>query len=339
MTRQSTALVLVALLAGCDEGAPVSGGMDGGMIESAVASVSGFVWDPEAFWWTTAMCGQDCPFPPLTVPFVPSMIRSLINGSQVVLIDPATGMPASVAPELTTPNGDWHMNQVPSRPDPPFFMLAAPPAMGTDPVPNKSFGPPIPAAPDANYLPTLVLKPVVTRWTDCTFQSAPLASDAGILSALALYLTSQGTPTQVTDFIDPMKYGGVVITWMFIPGPPVLRVPAQGTQVTADAGTMYPIAWAPPGLGPPGLQSPRGFFVGATGGIGASVLLLPPAMGPTPVNFTFSDPVTDEASGRPWQFPSVPTIPVLPGVVLFNELPGLQPGSPPPPPWVCLGNI
>lgn len=312
-------------------------------VKTDITSIQGYVWDPEAFWHTVAMCGQDCPFPPLLIPGVPTIENAMVTGSQVVLFDPIAGKPTYQARALSNEQGGWYVEKVTARGDVPFLAVALPPDPAT-PALKETMPPFIPPVPQANYLPTVALKPIFTRFTKCLGQPTGVISDAGVLQAVAKYLTATGTPTTVPDLLDPAKFGGVLVTWMYLPGPPVLRVPAFATQFSAAEGRVLAIDWAPPDAPlPPEVkefQSARGYMVKGEdqpSPIGLSVTLLAPISGPpSPIAVTTSDPVTDEASGRPWMFPPLPPLIIAPGIISFLELPGAIPGSPPPPDWVCF---
>ena len=303
-------------------------------------TVSGFVWDPEAFMYSFFMCNPpppappSCFAPPVAVPGLPDFDLSVVSGAGAGLFDPLQPGTPVLASALTPVDGSWALTGVTTRSDVPFFPIASPPADATTALPS---GPPgYPTAPPAkNYFQSITFQPIDTQFTQCLSQADFLASDSGILQAVANYLTGNGTPTTAADFVDPTKWGGAAVVWLTQGG---VYVPAFGAMVQADQGTMYYIGWAPPGVLPPALgQSDRGFYVDHVGGdahapMGLAVLLLstPSATG---VNFTFSDDQTGD--GHPWAFPPFPTLPIPPGMVSFLNPPVLMPG-PPPPPFVCL---
>lgn len=302
-----------------------------------VANVAGFAWDPEAYWLSMAACGTSCPIPPITVPGIPIFDSSLVKGAIVNIFDPLNPpMPAGTAPP-TPAEGTWFLQGLPSRADVPFFTFTVhDPSAGT---PALRITPPLPPVPPAAYLPTLSVRPIVTRYTSCYGISADLISDKGIVQAVAKYLTSKGQSTTVPQLLDPTRFGGVVVFWNYVPGIPPLRVPAFGTDMQASVGRVLRLDWAPPGALPAAIQSDRGFFVDDTApvsGMGLTVTLLPPSPSPAPteVRFTAVDPQT--GGDHPYLFPPLPPIPVSPGFITFGQLPGIQLGSPPPPNWVCL---
>ena len=315
-------------------------------MKTNVTHVEGYVWDPEAFWLTVASCDptKGCTLPPIVLPGVPATERSEVAGAMVSLFDPLAdpaAPPQFVANAPTDQYGGWYMDKVTSRKGgPPFIPVAIPPAPGGTPL--KDNGPPfLDPIPPADYLPTMALKPIFTEYTNCLGQSVPIASDKGVLEAVAKYLTANGTTTTAADFIDPSKYGGVLIAWYYLPSDPPVRLPAFNTVLSTTAGTIYNINWAPPKALPPFMnQSTRGFFVdtSTTGSpFGLFVVTLPPLMGPpSPVSLTITDPITDAPTGRPWTFPDVPPQILPPGLISYLELQGNQPGRPPPAQWVCL---
>ena len=342
--RTPKLLTLAALLVaatGCEDelAAPDDGGVYSDA-SAANATIQGFVWDPEAYWLAFAACGQNCMLPPLLLSFSPLYQMAAVPNAVVGLFDPLQPTMPLAYPGAgpTATNGGYNITGVPIRSNPPFFPLVA----LVQPGPGSDGG-----APQVGYLPTLTMKPIATgKSTLCIDQSTLVASDSGVLEAVAKHLTATGKATTVADLLDPTKSGGVVIWWLWIPGNG-LRVPAFGTGMTADAGTTFNISWLPPGVGPPfitAIQSKRGFYVNSIGPMapgaapGLTVTVMPPLAGPPPsVTFTAVDPVTDMASGRPFMFPKLSGIQVAPGAVMFGELQALAPGaSGAPPDWVCL---
>jgi hypothetical protein len=301
--------------------------------------IVGSAWDPEAYFFGLASCGMNCPIPPLTAPGVPFFEGSVIAGANVSVIDVITGMPDAVA-ATTGPDGVWQVQNVTTRANPPMFTFNThdPASLNGKPA-LQPFGPPfLPAVPPGNYLPTFSLRPINTAWSQCLAQVAELVSTTGILQAVAKYRISKGMNTQVSDFSNPQKFGGVVVWWMYLPAGSPAQIPAYATRMTANVGQVLNIAWAPPGT-KGATQSARGFYVddGAPlSAIGATVTLLPTTSAPvTNVQFAGVDDITDAMSGRPWKFPPLPPVPVAPGVS-FGQLPGILDGAPAPSKWVCL---
>jgi hypothetical protein len=302
--------------------------------------VSGFSWDPEAFFMNLAFCGGPaCPIPPFLLDESPLYQRSAVRNATIAAFDPKVGAPA-VAPVRTDGLGMWTIPAVPSRTDVPYFITALP----TGELPTEVIGPPLPPVPQGGYVPTVTLRPVVTHNSVCAVQEAANLSTVGILDAVARYLTSKGTPTSVADFVNPAKFSNVVVFWLYQPGSPLLRVPADGTTIEASAGQVLHLEWAPPGVPPAELRSARGFMV-AEGSLvsplGLSVVLLRAGAGVPPVvTYSVRDPSSNEALSRPWFFPPI-VAPPTPGVVNFagNQLwRADQPNGPagPTPPMLCL---
>jgi hypothetical protein len=351
--RYSGALIGLVAFASCQDGkASQSDGAvfdyDGGI----GATVQGYTWDPEAFFYGLATCPPDpehCPYPPITIPKSPLFPRTIVTGAAVGLFDPAQPMrmmPLPFAAAATTgDDGSWQVARVPTRPGPPFFAVAA---VGDGGGLVPAMVPMLAPIPPAHYFPTFTLKPIVTGATTlCLDQATGLIGDSGILEAVARYLKSAGKKVSAADFIDPGKYGGVAVWWLYQAGPPVLRVPAFGAYVKADQGQSFSIYWMPPGAGPAAvsaIQSARGFFVNMAGASGpgldiaVTVVLLPPVNGPPAmVGFVPTDPVSDSTQGRPFTFPSLPpAMPIAPGIVSWGELQANTPDSPPPPDFVCV---
>ncbi len=333
---------LLLLLAACDfplprsdePGAKLPSTLTPAPVGEAVnegARVGGFLWDLEAYAYRFLTCAQPCELPPITVPGTPLFDWSQVKGAQVHLFDPASATPRYAAEAATGANGTFRVEHVETRVGPPYFPLLT--AAGAAQAVNQ--GPP--GLPPGKFLPTLSLRPVATGNSyECLMVSSLAASDAGVVEAVAKYLTAQGTVTTAADLVDPAKTGGLALWFLYMPGPSSLRVPAFGTAVKASAGQVLPINWAPPGVGPAPLQSARGFFVDAAAPVsamGITAVVLPPGP-PAPVQFTAQDSATD--MGRPWAFPPLPAMVVPPGVVSVGELPGLLPGGDAPPSWLCL---
>ena len=152
------------------------------------------------------------------------------------------------------------------------------------------------------------------------------------------------------DLLNPAKFHSVHYFWFYHPGHPALKAPADGVGLEASFGTVLPVDWAPPGLGPPNLQSTRGFIVDPSkpSPLGINVVVMP---NNGPVDFVNHYKVVDitgqantpenKAQLRPWFFQPIEGH-VIPGQVTFI---GLQvwystvataaPGYPPPP-SLCL---
>lgn len=330
--------------------------------------VSGFAWDPEAYYFTFLACNPApppappvCFAPPLLIPGFPSLEASVMQGAMVGLFDPAAAPPGPtyMIPAPTQADGVWQIGNVETRPAPPFLALgippndastalhvAPPPPPGTNLLPDGTVLPPPPPVPvAAAYLPTLTLQPIWTGHTQCMDEPAAEISTNGVLQAVA-----KNQSIAVTDLLDPKQHGGVAVVSLFFPTSGPDRVPAIGTIIQADHGTVYNISWQPPGTLPPlpdggTMQSDRGFFVPDPSKpgpppIGMAVVVLPPAQGPTPVQFTFTDPVTDPSQGRPLQYPPVPAQMLAPGTLSYLGVPA-NAGNPPPPtpPFLCLNPL
>jgi hypothetical protein len=285
--------------------------------------VTGYSWDPEAWLLSFLDCTQSClppipALPPLLLGNNPLFIRSVVGGTPVKMVDLDTGESTGVTEEVNSdPLGLWTHARVPSRARPYYPSSKGGGMLLPDPFPILS---PIPPA---TYLPTVSLRPVVTEVDDCMAIELPLASDKGILEAVAKHLTAKGTATEVSDLINPTRYAGVTVFWLFSPGISSLRLPAFGTTVEPSAGTVLNVNWAPPGLLPPSIQSTRGFFVddGApVSGMGIIAVLVPAgSTAPASVTYSFTDPVTDAAWGRPYRYQQIQQQP-LPGVITFASL-------------------
>ncbi len=339
--RTVCALLLAVVATGCTYELPTEG-VDGGATPRPVTRyaptvdpqtiVAGYVWDPEAYWVSLALCGPACPIPPLVMPGIPHFEAAVVRRAEVKLFDPLSNSATLSASAPSGAQGSYSVMGVPSRGDVPFFPTAV-----TPDAPAATDG----GAQPVTYLPTFTMRPVVTSWTQCLAISTVQASTIGILDAVAQAESQPGAPVAVADLVNPAKYGGVAVFWMYQPLGGSVRVPAFGTRMDANVGRVLLIDWAPPGVLPAAAkQSPRGFHVGAgpVSGFGISVVLLPPLAGPpAPVTFTPVDPVTDLPNGRPWKFPALPPTVIAPGMISFGELPGIPPGpAGAPPAWLCL---
>jgi hypothetical protein len=313
-----------------------------------ITRASGVAWDPEAFFFHLAQCdiafggrGQ-CPIPPFLSEGVPHYLRSMIRGANISTFD--AEVPGPIGTAVTTDNlGIWLLPTVPFRYGTPYFSLNT--GEGSVPPASEPLGPPLPLAPVSTYLPTLSGRPIFTGLSGtCTGLDNPHTARNGILEAVARHLTAQGTATTVDDLVNPARYWGAHVFWIYIAGNPVLRVPASGVALEASAGQIIALDWAPPGTLPaPPNQSTRGFFVtnGSISPMGVYMVLFP-NNGPPPANiqFRYKDTVTDPVSRRPWFFPNEPGS-IGPGIVIYHTnqmLYGAVPNhpSPPPPPFLCL---
>jgi hypothetical protein len=306
------------------------------------ATLTGFSWDPEAFFFNLAMCGgETCPVPPMVADGIPLLTFASVVGSSVMVLDPTadpTAPPAGVG-QPTAEDGLWRVTGVPQRTEVPFFV-----ATGLDPThtgtlldlpPEFPLWPVQVPKPKVSYLPTMTLRPIFTTASLCAWQEAAHISDNGILEAVAKYRSAHGTPTAVMDLIDPTKTGGVTIFWLFAPALtiPSIMVPAFDTTLEASAGTKYHINWAPPGTLPVEIQSERGFFVDDSvdrSGIGVIVVMLPADFHDPEVLYQVVDPINDPEHGRPYQMFPLPA-PPIPGMISYSSL-QLMPAGPLPDP-------
>jgi len=345
--RSGTVLAALLLGAGCESqsGAPaessfiprpkfVSVEAAGPIVDTT--RVTGYAWDPEAWLMSFIDCTQKClppipALPPLLLGNNPLFLRSVVVATPVSLVDVDTS--SDIKP-VTSPVlsgfelkesrpfefGLWTQPRVPSRKNLPYYPSS--PGGGLllpDPFVGPA-GPILSPIPAATYLPTVSLRPVMTETDDCMDVDIPMASDKGILEAVAKALTASGSSTTVADLTNPAKFSGVTVFWLYAPGFSSLRLPAFGTTIEASAGTVLNINWAPPGLLPPSIQSTRGFFVDTSSpvsGMGIAVVLLPAgSTPPAKVTYTVIDPVTDAPSGKPYTYQKIQAKP-LPGVISF----------------------
>jgi hypothetical protein len=311
--------------------------------------VTGFAWDPEAFFFSWATCGATaCPISPVLSDQSPLFRRSILQNAPVTLLDPVTSAPA-VTPTTTgsSPTGTFILDGVPSRASPPYFTFSVGTGAALPTTQPPGTPPTLPPIPTGNYLPTVNVRPIPTKYSICVFQEALHISDVGILDAVARYRSVvEGRPTTVADFVNPEKYAGVTVFWMFANAFPIIRAPASNTTVTASSGSVYHVAWSPPRPEiPAAIQSPRWYFVqggSPTSGLGITVILHTAGSAPPAVTYTPTDPVTDAAARRPYKFSTL-TLPVIPGVITFaafqfgpNVTPPFNPNEAAPADHLCL---
>ncbi len=289
--------------------------------------ISGLTYDPEALWYTYNACGPACADLPFGLAETPLLARALVQNSNVKILTNGVEVGAG----STGPMGSFDIVGVPTSLTSSSFMRAS----GGTPV--MYFGPPLPAAPPTTYVTTNVYRPMVTsRTSSCVLQYATAIGENGILDALARYRTSKGMTTTVANLLDKTKFAGVVIWWVYAPGPLFFLRPAPGATIQATAGTVYHLDWEMPGGGAGPLVSPRGFVVvdGPSSPIGLVAVVLP-ATATAQQTFTAVDTVTDEMMGRPWQLEPIKP-PVVPGQVTFGAVHFLPPFPVNPnPPGTC----
>ncbi|RKH74787.1 hypothetical protein [Corallococcus aberystwythensis] len=326
--------------------------------EGLTSRLSGFTVDPEAYFINLAHCAPppaQCPLPPLFAEFSPLLQRSVVRGALVTLQDtvpdPVTGRPPDPAPPIPSDaRGLWTLPKVPTRKGAPFFVLSVGQGTLANDVPPPF---PLPPVAEGNYLPTLTIRPVVPAHSACVGLEALQMSDKGVLEAVAKYLTAiDGAPVTVPDLLNPGRFGGITVFWLYRPGFPAFRVPAANTTVEASSGRVLNIEWAPVGALPPPLapfQSTRGFFIAPTppGGqpapnssLGLVAIVHPPLMGPPgTVTYTAKDATTSVPDNRPWSLMPL-ALPQIPGLVTFAGLqmaPAVPSTTPQfPPPSTCL---
>lgn len=307
---------------------------------------SGYAWDPEAFFFSLQSCVTSCGDPAVTDNASYHFRRAQVSGAAVSLYNPAT-LASVVTSDPSGDDGFWTTAAAPSGDTVYFPSVTAVPVPSlphrADPgYPASSTSPGDPPVPAAPYLATATLRPVALTQPSCWLPRVAVASNGGVLQAVAKFLTASGQRTAANDFVNPQAYGGVAVVWRYAPAESsTLEADmADHTTVTASAGRVLHLDWAAPG--DPGLptaitaiQSARGFYVAVSASsspIGVSVVLLPAAASATNITFTATDPRTDAAKHRPYQFSPV-TRPIRPGLVSYVELQAKLPaGVPPPPP-------
>lgn len=302
-------------------------------------SLSGVVYDPEAFFYSMAMFTPDPAFPndvppPALFAGTAYLMESSIPGTRVSLVKGASVVMTS---EPSTETGSWNVRGF-SQDETEFNLVAEPPA-----APLALGGG---ALPEAKYFKTRTLNPVIPSRTYCMNQVAISVGDTGALRAIADFKRSQGTNTTVADLLDPARSGGVLLVWVYSPSfyLNMFTIPSGEISLSADKGEVFALEWAPPGSFEG--QTPLGYF-GAPGKLSSTgyfaVVMPPNASGP--VHLTMTDTVTDNESGRPYEFPELTWNPT-PGVT-FHRTFGVMPAPPPNPDaepvppflndWACTG--
>ncbi|MCP3168321.1 hypothetical protein [Myxococcus qinghaiensis] len=327
--------LLAASLGGCSDSEPIppEEGTNApiGELPERRATVSGVVYDPEAFFLTVLnFPGEETP-PPALFEDTPYLLFSAIPGATVRLAGSGGSAVSSGASSFA---GIWQVEGVPLDATTPYLAEAIPPA---GPVEFFTEGAPFPLPPATHY-PTTYLRPIQVNVNECTSQTAPMVGSAGALDAVAQYLTGEGTPTTVEQLLDPARTGGVVLFWVHPPSffYDYFVIPLDSVVGETSAGTLLSVNWAPPGVGPPG-QSPMGFFASPdpTGFFGYYALVLPPGL-TTPVTVTFRDtyvPAPEEPAGpypRPLVISPV-TVQPRPGVSVQRVFAYPDPNLPAPP--------
>jgi hypothetical protein len=286
--------------------------------------IAGLAWDPEAFFLALVGCGPPgvCPFPPFISEGLPHFQRAAVTNVALQAWDPITQ--AAVGNAFNSaPNGFFEVEGVPSRADVPFYMYAAGQGVLAQPAgPDPQIIP-------TTYLPTLNTRPINTMFSTCTSQETVLIGRNGVLEAVAKYLTSQGRPTVVSDFLNDRLYHSVAVVATHHAGNQAVRAPADGISLEGTQGEVYVIDWAP--LPADTLRSARGFIVTnqPTSPVGFNVVLYRATNPrPTTISYKFKDtrippanPSTPDerlwaAQRRPWVYREVQE-PPHPGVITY----------------------
>jgi hypothetical protein len=356
--------LLSAALTGCQGETPGSTTPGSGVsyteLPQRKTTVSGIVYDPEAFFFSLANWPGDpneAP-PPAFFNGVPHVMRAAPMGAQVSIVGDGTVADTSGP---VPPTGTWQVLGVPTSDTTLYMARAEPPEEGAVVIgaPDIFPSPPFEAIPSGKYYPTTALRPILANASSCQLQVAEMLGDVGGLAAVA---NMMDRPTAPADLVDPSKTGAVVFIWVYAPSPvlDIFNIPSDDSiimeGVTPNSVLQFAVGWAPKDMGPPG-QSPMGYFAipyspppdpPLASPLGYFALVIPAGTeGPVRVNFvdTKQDP-NNESGPRPWRIPGV-SIPVVPGVSFLRL--HAQPGGAPPPvdpsteplpepdtSWMCL---
>lgn len=348
----SSALLLSATLSGClgqEPSTPTTPDAGAYVDMQPTSTVSGFLLDPEAFFllsyaWPVEPDDPEGPPPPFLVDGTPYLEYSSITGANVSLVSGSNQTSGSISEH----KGVWQVFNVPRSTSAQYVMKAEPTAAGVELGAGISDPSPV-EVPQARYVPTTTLRPIVPSVPLCQLMVATMVGEAGALSALA-----QARSSTVANLLDPSKTGGVVLTWVFVPSMMLDWVQFNADQVSVEssAGQVYSLDWASPGAGGPG-QSPMGFMASAGGvsPIGYYAIVLPPG-GSGPLSVQFVDHGSGEdmfGNPRPWFIPPLEAD-IQPGGVSVARVFALPGGEEPPPPedtddepspgqdfsWVCM---
>lgn len=294
-----SSVLLAAALTGCSGELPPQGGPSTSpytALPPAKTTVSGLVFDPEAFHFAAATFPappEESP-PRILVIGIPYLTRAVPVGARVSVMNGATVADAS---EPVTPGATWQVGQGVPTDDTINYALRAEEASpegisigaGED-FPAPFFEP----MPQAKYHPTTSLSPMRTLNTSCVSQLAMVVGEAGALSAL-----SQRTGRS----IDSLLTGGVALVWVLAPGFffDFENNPLGGVAMTKEAGpgTVYALDWAMPGTVEG--QSPMGFYVSSepVSALGYYAVVVPPGSAAEPVALGLEDTVTTPEGEMP----------------------------------------
>jgi hypothetical protein len=332
-----SSVLLAASLTGCTAELPPQAGPSSTPytdLPPAKTTVSGLVFDPEAFHFAAATFPappEESP-PRILVIGIPHLTRAVPVGARVSVVNGATVADAS---EPVTPGATWQVQGVP-KDETITYGLRAEPASAEgivigagDDFPAPFFEP----MPQAKYHPTISLSPLRTLNTSCVSQLAMVVGEAGALSALSQHT---GRP------INTLVSGGVALVWVLSPGFffDFENYPLGGVAMTKEAGpgTVYALDWAMPGT--VARQSPMGFYVSSepVSALGYYAVVVPPGAASEPVALGFNDTVETPEGETPGEmgprpYPLAPaSVEVRPGVVSVLRTYAFPSLSFPPPP-------
>lgn len=293
-----------------------------------VTKVTGAVMDPDSYIFSLATCGEGCPFAPAIVPMTGNYDRSLVIGSTVELLDPATGV-VSGQSATTGEDGAYTLPAVPSRAAP-YFLQTSGGTLASPMIPPEIMVPPVPQP--TKYYKTQTVTPMSTLSSGlCAAQVGWALSDIGVMQAVAKGLTAvTGSTFTVDDLVDPTKFHAVVYVQSLAPFYPSPALPALETSVKSDKGQVFHVQFAPPETdGIKEIQSALGFFLTEDPvSFPGSAVILFPASDPAPGEITVSavDPKDAKEEGRPYRGSSFTFSPKS-GVFTYLQLPYMYRGQ------------
>jgi hypothetical protein len=314
-------------------------------LPAATSTVSGIVYDPEAFFYEMALWpqGPGGSPPPALFDGVPYLVFSSMEAKMELVSADASAVAGSGG---SLPMGSWQVSGLPTSNTAQYHMRASPPPAGVVLGGAAPYPSPAPLPGGMTYYPTTTLRSIAPHNTLCQMQVATLVGSGGALGAVANTLSFMGQPTTAADLLNPTRTGGVLLFWVYAPSFAfdLFVIPSGGIKVEPASiptgAQLFAIDWAPPFVNIPG-QSTLGYMANpqpnAVSMLGYYALVLPPGETQSQVGLTLTDTVTSSPNDppnpfppRPWGVPSIKKV-VRPGEVSFSRLHAYSTLPPPPP--------
>lgn len=320
-------LLFATALAGCDPQEVISA-PDSGTVyvqKSERTSFHGFVFDPEAFFFSANTCKENCGGGQVTLLGSDHFRRSAVPGATFTVLDEA-GKVRGTSPS-TDQQGAFNMEPLEVEDRTPLFTTVSPPQGPFTPPPATADDP---AIPPSELMTTRALRTLDPQIAHCIVPQQALVSRNGVLEAVLKYLAAQGIPLTHDDLVNPALFGGVGVWWAYAPGAAFAdAMSIGGVSMEVSQGDVLYLDWAPPQhaslpANVKSIQSERGFYVadGATETrIGVAVILVPPVepAAPIRVNALFRDNAQSATARRPWVFDRA-SFDIHPGVISHGAI-------------------